>query len=147
MEAKKGSKTLTRPPPPPLTDHPAFCDKGGKNESALIPHNLPTALATPSSDEEDDLSTLASAKTSGPDEEDDDSSDYKDTNSDVAHTPDKHNALAQNSEMESDASVSVISTASKISRCSRRLKRNQAATPVRVYNTRLSIGVRRQGGD
>lgn len=112
-----------------------------------MPHNLPTALATFGPDEEDDLSTLASAKTSDPDEDGDDSSDYKDTTSDT-YAPDKHNTSAQNSGMESDASISVISTASKTARRSRRLiMRNQAATPVRVYNTRLSIGVRSQGGN
>ena len=133
-----------------MADRPTLCDKGGADEPpVLTSHDLPTVFTAPNSDKEDNLSTLASVKTSDPDKDDDDSSDYKDANWDtVTHTPDKRDSLARNPEMESDASDSVISTASKTSRHSRCLiMRNQAATPVWVYNTRFSIDVRHQGGD
>lgn len=101
--------------------------------------------------EDDDVSTLASTKTSDQDEDVNDTSNYADDVWDEdPPLPKKDTPVPKkNTTVATDVSVSETTNASTSSRRSRRFsKRLQAAsTPTRVYDTCSSVDVRRQGGN
>ena len=124
---------------------------------SLLPSDNDPAYCKPSSIspkaqvvDDDDMSTLASAKSSKSDKNNDNTLTYVEAvwNEHIPSSANKDTSLLDKpTTVATNVSISETTTISKSSRCSRRFsKRLQAAsTPIRVYVTCPSICVRRQG--